>query len=189
MTHVRLTLTTIAVMVCAIVSTTMPVAGAHEFSATAMGLLTLKPLINLRLVNKSGTIECSVQKLTAGEAALSAKTTAFTVQYSGCKAFGLAATLSPAQYEFNAEGSVSLVRTMTLKATGCLMTWPSSKNQHLSSMKYTQMGNAVAMTWFVTSMTSFGTGATCEYAEESKGTVEDVWWLALASGAGSVEWK
>ena len=101
----------------------------------------------------------------------------------------LAATLSPGKYELNAEGSASLLNTVTAKALACLVTFPSAKNKNLGTVKYVQTGKEIELLQGLSGITSLGVGAACSYAEESKGLFTDVSLLSLASGVGSVEWK
>ncbi len=162
---------------------------AHEFNATEMGKLTLKQAGTARFRSASGVVECKSEQLILGDAPLASKTLLMTVEYSGCKAFGLSATLSPARYELNADGTASLVHTTTAKAIGCLVTFPSSKNQNLGTVKYSQRGKEIVEEENLAAITSLGEGASCSYAEESKGTFLDTALLGLASGVGSVEWK
>jgi hypothetical protein len=180
---------TVMVTLGAIGATTTASAVAHEFNATEMGKLTLKAVGIARFRNVAGAVECKKEQLITGDAALSSKTQHATIEYTGCTAFGLAAGLSPAKYEFNAEGTASLLNTVTAKSLSCLITFPSAKNQSLHTVKYLQTGKQLQVEQDLTGITSVGVGAGCSYAEESNGTFSDTSLLSLASGIGSVEWK
>jgi len=185
MRHVRV----VTALVLALGAAPATVATAHEFNATAMGKLTLKAAGIARFRNAAGAVECKQQKVALGDAVLASKTLQLTIEYSGCTAFGLAATLSPGRYELNAEGSASLLNTVTAKALACLVTFPSAKNKNLGTVKYVQTGKEIELVQALSGITSSGVGAACSFAEESKGLFTDVSLLSLASGAGSVEWK
>ena len=164
-------------------------AAAHEFNSTEMGKLTLKPVGAIRFRSAGGVVECKKEQLILGDAPLSSKTLAATVEFLGCTAFGLAATLSPARYELNADGTASLAHTITGKSLSCLVTFPSAKNRNLGTVKYHQLGQEIVEEQNLARITSVGEGAGCSYAEESNGTFLDTSLLGLASGIGSVEWK
>jgi hypothetical protein len=185
MKHVRI----VTSLVLALSAAPATLATAHEFNATAMGKLTLKAAGIARFRNVAGLVECKQQKLALGDAPLASKTLQLTIEYSGCSAFGLAATLSPGRYELNAEGSASLLNTVTAKALSCLVTFPSTKNKNLSTVKYVQTGKEVELVQGLTKITASGVGAACLFAEESNGLFTDVSLISLANGMGSVEWK
>jgi hypothetical protein len=160
-----------------------------EFDATAMGSLTLKAMGTTIFTNVAGSIECTSRKANAGEAPLASLELLITIEYAGCKAFGIAATISPASYEFDARGAVSLLSTVTLKAVACLVTFPSAKNRKLGTVKYRQAGKEIELLPSISKITSFGEGAACTYAEESSGTLTGNSLLGLANGSGSLLWK
>lgn len=163
---------------------------AHTFTATEMGKLTAKATATqVFSVDGGKTVECTALKLTAGEAVLTSLTQKATIVYSGCKSFGLSATVSTAKYSFSADGTASLENTITITALGCTVTVPSAKNQGLSSITYSNNGKNVKLTPAVKNITSSGSGSTCTYSEESKGTYSGTSEVGLASGIGSVSWS
>jgi len=139
-----------------------------------------------RFTTSAGTIEC--KHLTGHGIAevLRSLHQLVTVSYSGCTAFGLAATVNTIKYLFSAHGLVSLENTATITAIGCVVTVPSAKNQNLHSILYLNTGNDILIHSDVNGITSFGTGATCTYAEESAGFYRGLA-LVFAHG-GSVHW-
>jgi len=176
--------------VCVMSAAAASGAVAHTFTATEMGKLTAKATATqVFTVDGGKTVECTALKLTAGEAVLASLTQAATIVYSGCKSFGLSATVSTAKYLFNADGTASLENTLTITAVGCTVTVPSAKNQGLSSITYSNNGKNVKLTPSVKNITSSGSGTTCTYAEESKGTYAGASEVGLASGVGSVSWS
>lgn len=178
------------VAMLAAVATAAPGAGAHEFSATAMGKLTIKTTASATFTTNAGRFECSGQHATEGEAALSSASEILTIQYTGCTLLGLPLTISPAKWSFSAEGDVSLLRDVSLKTTGCEMVWSSAGSQSLKTVKYAMVtGKAVQVTLGISGLTSSGSGSFCNYASESNGLYSGSFSMALASGVGSVEWK
>jgi hypothetical protein len=162
-------------------------AGAHEFSATVMGTVKGTAKATQVFTTAAGKVECSTLSVTSGQTVLASKTETATIQYSGCKAFGLSATISPATYEFNAEGSVKLAKQISIKATACQVTVPTAGNENLKSVGYKQSGTEVVIEPNVTGITSEGTGTACTYAKESKGTYTGNSSVSVAGG--TVSWS
>jgi len=164
-------------------------AGAHEFIASTTGKTTIKLLTtSVVTVNGGKTIECTGASLIGG----AVKTTkslsiTSTTQFEKCKAFGLAATVSLVKATSTADGSVSLLQTVTVTATGCTATFPSAKNQGLSTITYRNTNKEIEKLASIKNITSSGTGASCTYAEESSGTFKGDALVGLVSG--TLEWK
>jgi hypothetical protein len=169
------------VAVCAMSASMAASAGASSFLSTvASGALTGK-LVSLQKFNtKAGQVECSALTVSGSVITTKATIQAATVNYTGCKAFGLAATITPASYEFNANGGVTVVKTITIKATGCTVIVPGG--QKLGTVKYANSGSEIELTPNVTGITSEGVGAACTYASESKGTYEGKSKTAVVGG-------
>lgn len=163
-------------------------AAAHEFLASSTGKLTVKVLTTSVFTTAAGRIECTAASLGEGEVkTLKSLFLLSTVQFTGCKAFGLAAKISSIKVRSTAEGSVSLLRTATVTATGCTVTIASAKNQNLHTVKYSNVSKGIEKVATVSGITSVGTGATCEYAEESKGTFQGDALVNLIGG--TLDWK
>jgi len=163
-------------------------ASAHEFIASTTGKTTVKVLTTSVFTNAAGKAECTGASLLAGEVkTLKATLLTSTIQFTGCKAFGLAATVSPVNVLSTAEGSVSLLKTATVKTTGCLVTFPTTGNQNLNTIKYKNTNKQIEKVANVTAITSEGTGTVCTYAKESKGTFTGDALVGLISG--TLEWK
>jgi hypothetical protein len=187
MRHIRLVGTAFA-LVCMVGAIATGGAVAHEFLATALGGTTGKVMGAQKMATVAGNIECTGFHVTQGTVkTVKAQLVNVTIQHTGCTAFGLAATFSPANLEFSAAGLVRLRSTMTIKATSCLVTVPSSKNQNLELVAYLNVSKEVELSAAVKGITSFGTGAACEYAEESKGTYSGKSLIALL-GTGTLKW-
>jgi hypothetical protein len=164
-------------------------ASAHEFEASAPGNLTSKVLQTQTFHTAAGNVECSALHLTGGSVTqLKTGKQEATVQYTGCKAFGLAATISPALYLFDAEGSVKVLKTITITAVGCTVTVPSAKNTSLTTIVYKNAsGGQITLEPSVKNITSSGTGSACTYAEESLGTYTGTSDVGLVGG--TLTWK
>ena len=157
---------------------------ANTFSASTVAALKGKALQTQVFKTKAGSVECSTLAITSGTSSLSSLTLSDTVQYSGCKAFGLTATVSPADYELNADGSVDLVAEVAIKAIGCVVMIPP---QTLGGLAYKDSGSEVVIEPKVTGITSEGLGAACAYLKESKGTYTGNSSLSIAGG--SIGWS
>lgn len=158
-------------------------AEAGLFVVTATTQILKKAHEPQKLTTHAGTVECTTDTGTGTMVALHALTLRLTDTFSGCKAFGLAATVSPAEFEFSADGTIRVLKTITIKAIQCLVTVSSAKNTSLSTIKYTNVTSGVIVQPEITGITSSGTGAACEYAEESKGTYLGRQLLATDAGA------
>jgi hypothetical protein len=158
------------VAVCAISVTTAASAGANPlFLSTALGKLLAKALATQKFVTHAGTVECTTLTANGSVKSLASATQLAIISYAGCKAFGLAATVSPAEYEFNANGTVLVRKPITIKATGCLVTVPA--HQTLGPVQYlNKPAGEIEIEPNVTGITSSGSGVACEYEIESKGT-------------------
>jgi hypothetical protein len=175
------------VAVCAIGVTAAASAGASTFlllNATTAKILG-KALATQKFLTKAGTIECTGLTATGEVKAKHALDQISIVTYSGCKAFGLTATVSPAEYDFSADNMVTILKTITVKAVGCLVTVPGG--QLLSSVTYNNKpAGEIEIVPNVTGITSSGAGAACEYASESNGTYTGA--SLVATDPGQIEW-
>jgi hypothetical protein len=146
----------------------------------------------------AGKVICKVLKATKGESKVGlSKTQVVTIKYESCKAFGLAATISEAEYEFMAgkekgttgkgEGTVKVLKPITIKATSlCTVTVPV---QEVGQITYTNLasGKEIELETAVTGIKSKGEGSACTYAEEAKGTYVGKSIVSLAGG-GTLKW-
>lgn len=176
------------VVVCALGAAFATSAMAHSFSATAMSSVKASADATNVFTTAAGKVECTKLSVTSGSTVLNALTLTATVQYTGCTAFGLSATISPAQYEFNADGTATILKEITIKATLCEVKVPTAGNSGLKTIAYKQNGaSAVLVEPNVTGITSSGTGTACKYASENKGTYTGNSHVTAASG--NVTWK
>jgi hypothetical protein len=160
---------------------------AHPNSGTfPLLILALAQGSQLFHVPAAGNVECNHFKGHGVAEALRTLQQLLTFSYSGCTAFGLTATVNTLKYLFSADGLASLENTVEIKALGCTITIASSKNQNLEKLLYLNTGNDILIHSDLNGITSFGTGVSCAYAEESGGTFRGLA-LGFADG-GSVHW-
>ena len=163
-------------------------AGAHLFLASTTGKLTVKLLTNPTFTNPTGTVQCLAARFTDGEVkTLKALFLTSTIEFEKCTAFGLAAKVDLVKVKSTAEGSVSLLKTITATAIGCTVTYPSSKNQNLWTVKFKNTNKQIEKVATVSKITSFGTGGTCNYAEESNGKFTGNALVGLLGG--TIDWQ
>jgi hypothetical protein len=171
------------VVVCALSVTAS--ASAHMYDATLSGAIKGTAKAPQVFTTAAGKVECSTLSVTSGTTALLLLIEHVTVQYGGCKAFGLAATVSPALYTFSAdEELVTVDKGITIKAVGCLVTVPAK--QDLKKIVYKNSGSEIVLEPNVSGITSEGSGAACTYASENKGTYTGNSSISVAGG--SIKW-
>ena len=159
-------------------------AGASTFLSTVTGSIKAVATQTQVFTTAAGKVECTALSATNGSAALSALTQLVVIQYSNCKAFGLAATVSPAHYLFSADnGLVTIDNQITIKATACQVTVPP---QMVYTVKILDTPLWIIFEPNVTGITSEGSGTACTYAKESKGTYTGSSLVSVAGG--SISW-
>jgi hypothetical protein len=163
-------------------------ASASMFSSTEAGKITAKALETQTFTTSAGVVTCTTVAA-SGEVGRLSEDVHVTIHYSGCKAFGLAATVSLALYLFLASGEVHIVNPITVNAGAgsCLVLVPPQldwtvkySNQaagviltpEVKGIKYTTEGNGCAVK---------GTFANGEYKGKSL--------VSLANGIGIVKWE
>jgi hypothetical protein len=117
-------------------------AAAHNFEASKTGELKGKALNTHTFKTNAGTVECKKADATGTVAEpLVKETQVAKVKYSECKAFGVNAEVSEAEYEFNANESVSVIgKTITVKAGLCTVTVePVAANAKLKTVTYANL--------------------------------------------------
>lgn len=167
----------------------MSVAGAASASAAEFngpkGSLEAKALATQTFKTAAGNVECEKLSATGTVEGGKKPTQNATVTYETCKAFGHTATVSPAHYEFNANGSVKIITeaiTVTVKVEGvtkCTVTVPTQtiedepSSQEGVEFENLAGGNLKVIPEPVTNIASEGKGTLCEYNElgtAAKGT-------------------
>ena len=161
-------------------------AGARMLHATAMTSLKATAKTAQHFTTALGNWECTRASALSGLAALKGLLQRISIQYSGCVAFGVLLTASPAEYELSADnGVVKLIGTITLKGTACVLVIPG--NQLLTSVGYKNSGAEAVFEPSFTGLESEGTGALCSYSREHNGAYAGS--LSLGVTGGTVEWS
>jgi hypothetical protein len=163
-------------------------ASAHEFIASKTGTTKATGTNTQVFTTPSGKVECTKLTATGKVAALKSKTEASTVKYSGCTAFGLAATISTAKYLFSAEGSVKVSNTITISipSASCSVKVGPTGNSALKTISYVNKSGKIEVQASVSGITFTTTGGLCG----SSGKTATYKGNALnALTGGTLEWK
>jgi hypothetical protein len=171
-------------------------ASAHEFNASVAGTLESKQSSAQVFRYYYGLFECRTG--TTGTAKVikgSQKTIKETVQYGGC-AFGGGYLLkvSPAEWEFNAEGTITLLKPFTFTLakhptnSECTITFEPAKNgseEHFALYK-NLAGGKLATEYGTENVNSTGSGGEC-----GEGTTRATVFGHLESSlpSGTLTWK
>lgn len=163
-------------------------ASAHEFVASKKGKTKANGTNTQVFTTPTGAVECTTLTATGTVKKTKSKTEASTVKYSGCKAFGLAATVSTAKYVFSAEGSVKISNTITVSvpAGKCSVKVGPAGNSKLKTISYVNKSGKVEVQANVKGITFTTTGGLCGSGGKTatyKGNA-----LNELTG-GTIEWK
>lgn len=177
---------------CALSVVVVAPASASVFLASAAGALILDNQLNThKFSTDGGVIECTKVKSHGITLALSAKSQVETVLYSGCKAFGSGVTITPAEYQFNADNTVSVLNTIVVTSVTGNCTVKVEPNQRLKTVLYLPDPNnssALNIKVEVTGILYLNSGGICgppgllhngTYSGES---------LAFLDGGGKLAW-
>jgi hypothetical protein len=196
MTHMR-TLKIIGVAVlaaCALSVAVVAQASASTFLASAVGALILDNQINTHLFKTDGgVVECLKGTSHGKTTALSALTQVETVNYASCKAFGSGVTISPAQYEFSADNTVSVLNTITVTSVSgaCTVQVSPFNNQNLGKVLYLadpSNSKALNIKAEVSGISYLSSGGICGPTGELKDGTYNGESLAFLDGGGTLGW-
>ena len=163
-------------------------ASAHEFVASKAGTTKDKQLTVQKFKTSAGVFECKKESSEGSVVSGSQKTTTEKIKYTECTAFGFGVKVSEAEFEFNAEGTVTIKKLVTMEVplAECNVTLPTTGNSNLKSVTYKNNSGKVEVKSLYKSMTYGATGGSCgepgtngEYTGNSE--VELV--------GGTLEWK
>jgi hypothetical protein len=157
-----------AVVAIAAVSAVSVSATGHEFVASKTGKTKSKSTGVLVFKTGAGTLECSESSGTGEIKELKSATHKETVTYSGCIASGGSVTVGAVHYEFSANGSVRLEKTVVMKVTGAgceILVEP----QILEKVLYTNESGKINAEPNLSKVHSKGTGGVCG-EENTEGT-------------------
>jgi hypothetical protein len=189
----RLRFSILGALVAALCMSLIGVAGAsaHKFidkGATLPATLSASGGTQT-FVTKGGTTICKTVKGTGTIVALEAETQDATAEYAECEADKISgAKVEGAEYEFNANETVTILKVITVTAPLCKVTVHKGEgtiNTKLSNVKYSSSGGVITEVAKVSGITSKGEGV-CAYSEESNGTYEGE--TKDTSSSGTLEW-
>ena len=157
-------------------------ASAAIFQVNETGTLKGHALNAQVFTFSGGTAKCTTATTSGSVTGYSAEELKVSVAYSGCTAFGQAASVSTAEYDLHANGTVDVLNTITISITGCTVkVGPQSGLKSVSyenSTKLIEKGS-------VSSIVYTSSGGACG-SSGSSGTFSGNSELELNEGAGFV---
>jgi transaldolase len=164
---------------CSLSAVAVASASASEFTFSKTGTLKGASSTRQSLTTAAGHIECSTS-ISGSTGTLKSTTLKVTVRYEKCAAFGFASKFSPAEYEYNTNGTVKLLKEVVGEAgeEACVIKIPA---QTLSGIDYANDAGKLEEKAAVTGIVSEGAGV-CAYSKESKGTLVGTSLVELVGG-------
>jgi hypothetical protein len=159
----------------------------HSFISTGVTNLKGKALTIQAFDFQKSEVDCKRLEVTSGQSALKSTTLKMTVQYGECSGFGLALAFSPVEYELNAEGTVKILKSFTIKDSGgfCTITVPAQGP--LTKVSYSNLTKKIDVDPFLKTIASEGHGTVCFTAHESEDAYFGEW--ELEAPGFTLEWK
>jgi hypothetical protein len=176
----------LAALAAVAVSAVSVSASGHEFVSSKTGKTKGKQLNAQVFKTGAGTLECATVT-GAGEAKEGKSTThKETYTYSNCIAFGGIAKMSAGHFEFNANGTVKLEKTIIITPTGgeCEILIPP---QTVEGVNYANEAGKLSAEANAFGIVSKGTGGMCG-GENFEGSYTGMVRAEL-EGGGTLEWK
>jgi hypothetical protein len=160
-------------------------ASGHEFIVSKTGKTTSKGTNAQIFKTSAGTIECGSVTGTGEMTETKSVTHKEVLTYSECFGFGMSIKVTAAHFEYNANGSARLEKTVyvTPEGSGCEVL---IEPQTLESIAFTNSSGKVTAAANVTKIHSKGTGGDCG-AENTTGTYTGS--IKAEVEGGTVEWK
>lgn len=163
-------------------------ANGHEFIASKTGKTKSKGSTGTQTFKTgAGTIECSTVTGTGEMSETKSVTHKEVLTFSGCTGFGTGIKVTAAHFEYNANGSARLEKTVfvTPEGAGCEVL---IEPQTLESISYANTSGKVSATASVTKIVSKGTGGMCG-GENTGGSYSGTIVGELEGSGSTVEWK
>jgi len=160
-------------------------ASGHEFIVSKTGKTKSKGTNPQVFKTGAGTIECSTVTGTGEMKEATSVTHKEVLTYSGCVGFGMAIKVTAAHFEYNANGSAKLEKTVyvTPEGAGCEVL---IEPQTLESITYSNSSGKVTASANVSKIHSRGTGGDCG-GENTEGSYTGS--IQAELEGGTVEWK
>jgi hypothetical protein len=132
----------IVILTILITALAAPLAEAHEFTQTPEKAGYIVKGGTQTFTTSIGTITCTSETGTGSADGEKSEHLAVAAQYSGCTSSSKAATVSEGQYEYNANGTVTLTNTIeisfeTSKGNRCVVTLAPTGNNEREAITYT----------------------------------------------------
>jgi hypothetical protein len=179
-------------------------AQAHTFLVTGVTLPALLLALAegpqvFRAIEGGGIVTCAHARFHGKVEKESQETQKLVGEYLTCEAFGLKATVTPAEYELNANETVSVInKTIVIKPAGniCeIKIEPIAANQNLKKIKYLVDPNSVSKRLLVDvevekiTSTVVGGGGACGAEGEHKEGLYNGKLLAFVHNGGNLIWS
>jgi hypothetical protein len=160
-------------------------ASGHEFIVSKAGKTKSKGTNGQIFKTGAGTIECTTVTGTGEMSETKSVTHKEVLTYSGCTGFGMSISVTAAHFEYNANGSARLEKTVfvTPEGSGCEVL---IEPQTLEKIAYTNTSGKITSTANVTKIHSRGTGGACG-AENTEGSYSGS--IQGELEGGTAEWK
>jgi hypothetical protein len=84
----------------------------------------------------AGAVECKTVTTTGAIVSTKETVAKQKIEYGGCIAFGFSAKVTPAEYEFNINGTATVANTSTIEVSGCTITIGPTSNSNLKEIGY-----------------------------------------------------
>lgn len=159
-------------------------ASAAEFTASATGSITGEALETQVFTTSGGTVECDTAVTSGTISSTAATSQHVTVEYDSCSAFFFPVHISPATYNFTANGETHIEKAISITVTGgifgeCTITVPK---QSVTSVDFANSGTSnVKVTPTVTGIDYTSTGGICG-SSGSEGTYSGANEVSRAEG-------
>ncbi|HEV3034810.1 MAG TPA: hypothetical protein VGX72_08460 [Solirubrobacteraceae bacterium] len=161
-------------------------ASVDEFATSTTGKTKGKGTNVQKLKMGSSTIECTTVTGT-GEVKTTKMTTHKEVlTYSGCSGFGVSIKVSPADFEFNANGSAKLENQVVVSSESLTCEVLIEPQTFASGLGYTNSSGKVTATASVTGIHYLPTGGVCGGKEGTSGSYTGS--IQGELEGGTVEW-
>lgn len=162
-------------------------ASGHEFIASKTGKTKSKQTNAQVFKTSAGTIECT-EVTGSGEIKEGKSTTHKEVfTFSGCTGFGGGITITPADFEFNANGPMKLENEVVIAPSNdeCEDVLEPQTVEHANYKN--ESGGKVAATASVVKIHSRGTGGACGSSENTEGSYKGS--VVGELEGGTLEWQ
>ncbi len=165
-------------------------ASAHEFEASTTGLLLAKAHSSQLFKFPAGEVVCTTLVGHGKVVELKPKKQVATVSYTNCStALGTVSEPINAEYEFDAEGSVSILKTVKVIITSAGLKCEVSvlPQSGLTAISYSNTGKEILLSSNVKSIKSNGGGALCNWTNDATGIYTGSALVSL--DGGTISWK